>query len=40
MIGLTAGLVIENQTGKNIPTQVKFGNTFVSHVLVFGSYIT
>jgi len=26
MIGLTAGLVIEGQTGKSILTQVKFGN--------------
>lgn len=27
MIGLTAGLAIEGQTGKSIPTQVKLGNT-------------
>lgn len=29
MIGLTAGLVIEAQTGKSIMTQVNFGNTFL-----------
>lgn len=35
MIGLTAGLVIEGQTGKNIMTQVKIWNYFFLHVLFF-----
>lgn len=39
MIGLTAGLVIEAQTGKSILTQVRFGNTTFLYVPVFGSYI-
>jgi hypothetical protein len=38
MIGLTAGLVIEGQTGKNIITQVNIGNAFV-HMSI-GPYIT
>jgi len=38
MIGLTAGLVIEGQTGKNIITQVNIGNAFV--YMYLGPHIT
>jgi hypothetical protein len=34
MIGLTAGLVIEGQTGKSILTQVNFGIIFLTCKLI------
>lgn len=39
MIGLTVGLVIEGQTGKNIITQVNIGYTFFIYMYL-GQYIT